>query len=355
MINVIKLIDYTFQSKSQLEDAYDDSNSMRYLDPNLNVIVIGRYAQDKPSVHSVENDKYRYSVIFLPSTYSAEEVIKFIESLSPDVLHMHGNHGWPAYPVYAKHFNHMLSRPKMIFSPAGSSCGTPDFLWNFDYIIVNHKDQIKRMKVAPGYEHKVIVRKRSADPNIFYPMKGEKFWDFVYVAGFVPVKRLDLMIDTVAKTPYSMVILGDFARTKAHYGFIKKYIEDKGVFNRVDLYDFIPQKTLAKFLSNCKCFVWPNIKPENPETTTNRSAIEALACGMPLLLGERAFRNSEFIIDGYNGFKYHNDEKFRVYADEILNEKYCTQYRVNSSRQNENFNFKTNFINFYNKLYGGWS
>ena len=351
MRKIIKLIDYAFQHKSQLEFAYDDSNSMRYLDPHLDIEVIGRLDVKDPMMVEVADIGYSYHVTFLPNGWSTESVADYIELTNPDVIHMHGNHGWPQYPYYAARFRNNVKNVKMIFSFAGASCGTPSFLSHFDHILVNHESQIKRMKVGSEKEYdKVIIRRRCADPNIFYPVDNDPFFDFVYVAAFVPKKRMDEMIGLVEATHYNLVILGDFTRTVIHYNNIKKLIEDRGLVHRIVLNDFIPQTEMAEFLSRCKCFVWPNIKPENPETTANRAIIEALACGKPLLLGERAFNDSEFIVNGYNGFKYSSGMSFIECADRILsNYKF---YSGNSIMVNERFSFQENFIDFYNKLYG---
>ena len=350
-MTIISLIDYVFQHPAQLSEAWDDSNSMRYLDSHLDIEVIGRLNIKKPIYFEVADTSYCYKVTFLPNGWNWEAVVSYIERLSPDVIHIHGNHVWPDSPFYASTFRNNIKSLRMIFSPAGPSCGTPPFLRNFDYIIVNHKRQIRRMKVGSEKDYnKVLVRKRCADPNMFYPIDREPRFDFIYVAGFVPGKRMDKMIDLVANTHYSLVILGDFTRTVEHYNQIRKLIESKGLAHRIVLNNFISQTEIAEFFSYCKCFVWPNIKPENPETTTNRAIIEALACGKPLLLGEGAFRDSEFIVNGYNGLKYSTEMNFIECADRIISN--YRFYSGNSIMVNERFNFQENFIDFYNNLYG---
>jgi len=207
---VVKLIDYNFQNIEQLTEAYDDSNTMRGLDRNLQCIVIGRFGLYVTS-YPIDD---RYRVIFLPVKWTQSEVADFIlHKLQPDVIHMHGNHGWPSYPYYAKRFSLQSKRKlKLIFSPAGSSCGTPSFLSSFDYIIVNHILQRARMKTDDL--DKVLVRHRAANHKIFYPKYADKIkYDFVYVAGFVPVKQIPIMIDTFMEaTPdKKLVILGESA------------------------------------------------------------------------------------------------------------------------------------------------
>ncbi len=347
-INIVKMIDYCFQHDYQLHGAYDDSNSVRHLSGDFKITCVGRLESiNRVSYYKTDN----LETIFFPCDYSVIDEAEFILSkLRPKVIHMHGNHGWSSYPIYASIFKNDPNVLKMIFSPAGSSCGTPSFLENFDKIIVNSDLQINRMKTNDL--DKIVVRRRSADPTVFYLKYAdcEKIYDFVYVAGFVPTKQIPVMIDLVSKTKYSLVILGDFLRNQEHYNYVRKYIYDRNLQNQIFLREFIPQDKLSDFFAKCKVFVWPNIKPENPTTTTNRSVIECLACGMPLLLGRRAFSETEFIMHGENGFLYDNEEDFSVKAKEIFQD--LSSFRNSSISLNySKFNFVENFINFYNLLY----
>lgn len=350
MTKVVKLIDYTFQHRYQLLGAYDDSNSMRYLSPNLEIHMIGRILGkfNSPYVEygSVSGNNYSYIVTFLPSQFNPRQVSEYVLRLNPDVIHLHGTHTWSRYLYYAEKFRKDLNC-KMIFSGAGPSTGTPEFLANFDKVIVNHEIQIGRMKCEP---EKVIVRKRSADPNVFSPVEKEKEYVFLMVAGFIPGKRIDIMIDYVLSTPYNMVILGDFTRKTNHYEFIKRYISQNRAESQIFLHNFIPQAKISEFMGKCMVWVWPQCKPENPSTTTNRSVIEALACGMPLLVGSQAFKDTEFVRNGMNGWLYGDVNDFRWKADSVVSDH--KKMGKNSSIMNrKNFNFKENFIDFYNDLY----
>lgn len=351
MKRIVKLIDYNFQHRHQLTEAYDDSNSMRHLNPAFRIEVIGRFEVSRPEHHWVRcstPEEVTYLVTFLPTKWGYSDVINYIFSLNPDVIHMHGTSAWPQYPIYAEHFAEWMPDTKLIFSPAGDCHGPLEFLGRFDVVIVNHPDQIKRMKCD---SKKIIVRRRSADPTMFKPVESKPGYDFVYVSGFIPQKRIDLMIDTVSFMDFSLVILGDFTRRTDHYRQIERMIKERRLQDQIFLHDFIPQTEMSEFLSHCKIWVWPNIKPENVETTTNRSVIEALACGKPLLLGSRAFKNTEYLITGFNGYKYSGPKDFVHKAMLIMTS--LKQYGGNSFKLSENhFRFDRNFIDFYNKLYG---
>jgi glycosyltransferase involved in cell wall biosynthesis len=350
-IVVCKLIDYVFQNKEQLTEAYDDSNSMRYLSWKFSLYVIGRLQTPHPMLTPVVIDVENYKVIFLPKAWNPMEVWSYIERMiNPDVIHMHGNHSWPSYPFYASNFKHYSPDiKKMIFSPAGSSCGTSSFLDHFDHIVVNHPLQIDRMKTP--HKDRVIVRKRCADPIMFYPGYAEKVeYDCVYVAGFVPVKQIEVMIETVSNSDNTLVIVGDFTRTAEHYNHIRKVIDNEYDNEQIFLKNFMLQDDLCKFLGKCGVFVWPNIKPENPSTTTNRSVVEALACGMPLLLGERAFAETYFVSQMINGALYSHPLDFCLCLEHILIE--LEHFRFNARGvYNTRFSFQRDFIDFYNELY----
>jgi len=346
---IIKLIDYVFQNRGQLTQAHDDSNTMNYLGEFFDIEVIGRL--DIPSIctsMAYSDDGSIYDVTFFPAKASVPDMVNYISAQNPDIIHMHGNHGWPRFQVFASHFSDWLTDTKLVFSPAGTSCGTKSFLGCFDKVIVNHRLQVARMKCEP---QKVVVRKRTADPLVFYPdhSPSPKF-DFVYVAAFVPQKRIDLMIDMVKETEYSMAILGDFSRTEEHYKQICFHISRKGLDEQISLIDFIPQTKMPDFLGACKIWVWPNIKPENPETTTNRSVIEALACGMPMLVGERAFRNTGFIQPGYNGYLYDDQGSFERYAQVLM--EFWEIFGDNSHKLYKDvYGFQENFVDFYKNFY----
>ena len=274
-----------------------------------------------------------------------------MEDIKPDVVHLHGNHGWAQYQYYAEVLRDKVD--KLIFSPAGSSCGTPSFISNFDYVIVNHPLQVGRIKCHDKDIEKIVVRRRAVNPDFFFPKYKETEFDFVYVAGFVPVKKIPDMIETVlysSKKRRTLVIVGDFKRTREYHHNIKNFIISLGEENRIILKDFMDQESFVDFLGRCGVFVWPNIKPENPETTTNRSIVEALGCGMPLLLGERAFKQTEFVDDNVNGLLFNSFESFGDLSEKIFEN--ISKFREGSVKlAKERFSYKENFIDFYNEIY----
>jgi len=346
---IIKFIDYSFQNRFQLTESYDDSNSMRYLSRDFDITVIGRFNIQATETHVIKPlFGGEYKVTFLPSRYSREQVLEFFTYINPSVFHFHGNHSWKDSLFYVSSLKNFIPTIRMIFSPAGSSCGTEEFLKYFNKVIVNHPLQIQRMRCDPS---KVIVRKRSADPLVFYPVDViDEIYDFVFVSGFVPQKRIDLMIDFVKETPYNLVIIGDFTRTEEHFKQIVNKVNSENLGKKIFLHNFIKQIDLSFFLGKCKVWVWPNIRPENPETTTNRAIIEALACGLPLLVGERAFKDSDFIREGFNGYKYCDLNSFKKYADICIFD-HERMGKASRKLSKQKFDFRENFINFYNNLY----
>lgn len=351
MKKVLRLVDYNFQSRKQLTEAYDDSNSLRYICKDFEICVVGRFNIKEPEIHIVRDGTGgEYKVFFLPFRWTPATVMKYVFDMAGfDVIHLHGTSAWPQYLIYPGLLRKNFPNAKFIFSPAGGCKGPPDFLNEFDVVIVNHPKQIDRMRCD---KERIIVRKRSADPSVFhYVKKTEIKYDCVYVAGFIPLKRIDLMIDTVLETCLSLVVLGDFRRLWEHKQYIARYIRKKNASDQIFLHDFIPQTDMAKFLSGCRIWVWPNIPPENLVTNTNRSVIEALACGLPLLVGEQAFAHTEFLVNGFNGYTYRKPSSFKEKARLIMTSP--KTYRNNSAKLfGDHFNFHTYFIEFYKNLYG---
>jgi len=71
---------------------------------------------------------------------------------------------------------------------------------------------------------------------------------------------------------------------------------------------------------------------------------------MPLLVGSQAFKDTDFVRNGMNGWLYGDVNDFRWKADNVISDYRKTG--KNSLIINENkFNFRENFIDFYNELY----
>lgn len=344
---VIKFIDYVFQHKNQLVGASDDSNSTKGLTKYFDMVVVGRTYNRDVEYFKFDGTK----IFFLPSSWDKLTVSRFLsDRFDPDVLHLHGNHSWPNLSFYADFFKNLNCR--LIFSPAGSSCGTPEFLSKFDVIIVNHKLQVDRMKCYSKDKIKIMIRRRAVNLDCFHPAYSPiSTFCMIYIAGFVPVKNIPMMIDYAVDSGESLIVLGDFTRTKSHHEEVLNILKsDKERYKNIFLHDFIAQSNLPFFLGHGKVFVWPNIKPENPSTTTNRSVVEALGCGMPLLLGERAFKETEFVIDGYNGFLFSDKQSFKEKLKIILDN--LDTFRKNSFElAKERFSWKKNFVDFYFNVY----
>jgi len=359
MKRVIKLIDYGFQHDFQLTEAYDDSNTVDGLCDDFEMILIGRLDIKHKLEKRICEDKIlkdkKFKVFFLNKQSNPDEVIGLIKTIAPDVIHFHGNHGWPQYPYYADVIRNLFGNGiNMIFSPAGTSCGTETFLAKFNKVVVNHQDQVKRMKCP---ENKIVVRRRGIHPIFEYSRKviteNKEFckkYDFIYVAGIIPQKRIDIFLDFASKIRNKLFIMaGDETRDQNYYYKIYNICISENLEN-VFINSFVSQKFFMSTLLKSYIFFWPNIKPENPETTTNRAVGEALGAGLPLLLGENAFKNTEFVINGYNGFLYSDIIDFKE-KSRIIMENWNKFSENSLSLAKEKFSFNTNFIDFYKKLY----
>jgi hypothetical protein len=100
----------------------------------------------------------------------------------------------------------------------------------------------------------------------------------------------------------------------------------------------------------CRAFVWPNIAPENPVTTTKRALHEALDSGLPPLLGREAYFYTEFVETGLNGFLYNNVKDLKDFGKKII-ENYQEMGQRSLMLNAARFDFNDNFIAFYKMLY----
>jgi glycosyltransferase involved in cell wall biosynthesis len=228
MKKVIKLIDYCFQHDFQLAEAYDDSNTVDGLCDDFEMILIGRLDIKHKLEKRICEDKIlrdkTFKVFFLNKQSNPDEMIELIKTIAPDVIHFHGNHGWPQYPYYADVLRNFFGNGiKMIFSPAGTSCGTEPFLAKFNKVVVNHPDQVKRMRCP---ENKVIVRRRAIHP-VFEDLRSRiiaedrnfvRDLDYIYVAGIVPQKRIDIFLDFAHSMRDKLfIIAGDETRSPNYF------------------------------------------------------------------------------------------------------------------------------------------
>ncbi|MBN2328464.1 MAG: glycosyltransferase [Candidatus Omnitrophica bacterium] len=115
------------------------------------------------------------------------------------------------------------------------------------------------------------------------------------VARLIPRKGIDLLIEACAEIerdglPFQCHIIGDGPEEES----LKRRAQRLGIAERVHFHGRMEKQDLANFLPQCDIFVLPSYA----EGMSN-AALEAMACGLPLLLTDTG--GSRELMDG-NGF-----------------------------------------------------
>ncbi|MCS7200799.1 MAG: glycosyltransferase family 4 protein [Patescibacteria group bacterium] len=168
-----------------------------------------------------------------------------------------------------------------------------------------------RNKIINKYsftKNKIETAFYPVDTNIFYPLENRKrknnyilftgrFTDerkniILLLKAFLYIKEnkklnFDLKLKLVGDKPNFLVL--DFIR--------KNNLE-----NKVEILDFLPNDKLLKIYQNALLFVIPSF-----QEGLCISALEALACGVPVI-STKCGGPEEFVIDDYNGYLVNNND-----------------------------------------------
>ncbi|MGC9329653.1 MAG: glycosyltransferase, partial [Candidatus Hinthialibacter sp.] len=135
------------------------------------------------------------------------------------------------------------------------------------------------------------------DTEMYQPVEREENpeLNLAAVARLIPRKGIDLLIEACAEldrngAPYQCHIVGDGPEEDR----LKRRARRLGIAGRVHFHGRMEKQDLADFLPRCDIFVLPSYA----EGMSN-AALEAMACGLPLLLTDTG--GSRELIDG-NGF-----------------------------------------------------
>ncbi|MGB9679516.1 MAG: glycosyltransferase [Thermoanaerobacteraceae bacterium] len=82
---------------------------------------------------------------------------------------------------------------------------------------------------------------------------------------------------------------------------IEKYINEENIEDYVELLGSVDNNNMPDLFNKCDIIIIPSINVSNVEVATSIGAIEAMACGKPVIASNIGGLR-EIIIDGYNGF-----------------------------------------------------
>jgi len=166
---------------------------------------------------------------------------------------------------------------------------TQDFLNNADKVIANSEDVARDIEGVKGFNKKCIIVKCFVDKELFYPRDKRKcreklsysLNDFIVVSynRFEKDKRIDFLIESVKRfqnEKLRVIFIGE--------GSLKnEIIELSKNDRRVKYFPFKKNEELSNFI-NAADVCWGAASVNY----LSLSAVESLACGVPVLVSEKA-------------------------------------------------------------------
>jgi glycosyltransferase involved in cell wall biosynthesis len=183
------------------------------------------------------------------------------------------------------------------------------FLDAMDEIIVTSPNMAKTSKILHGYEDKIRVVPLFVDIEHFYPRKPNKREHLLSLFGSGKISKLVMYIGrlshykgieylvkslTFLDDSYGLVIIGQGAKERELKGLVKEL----NLSNRVVFCEHVPYGDLPYYYSSADVFVLPSISRAE---AFGLVALEAMACGVPIVTTELGTGTSYYNIDRQTG------------------------------------------------------
>ena len=154
-------------------------------------------------------------------------------------------------------------------------------------------------------EQKKIIRKK-------YNVPEDKFI-FICPARLTKVKGIDRFLkifNECENKKYACVLIPGDGEDK---DLIQSIILENEL--NVKLLGYRDEFEMLELYSISDCFLMPSLSDPNPLTS-----IEAVWCGLPLIVSEHVGNYPEVIVNGENGFvfKYREDKTAKIYIDQLI-------------------------------------
>jgi len=264
--------------------------------------------------------KYRanFKILCVNNNEPYERVKQAVVDFKPDIMHIFG----PFYLGTAgRIIVDMYGKCKIVQQYGG---GQEQYYWNqmVDVLIV---DKVHEHHFGHVPKDRIIVRNNCCDLDFYKPIaNAPKQYDCIMAAGFYASKGQDVVLDILKDEDVSVLFLGS---QKSNIGepipeFVHTMeLRDMWRDRRIKptFIDFGHPKGMPAHYSSAKIFVWGSrMCHENPDTLTNRSVTEAVACGLPFVAFEKTFHKSNFVINGYNAILVNTDYEFKCAVMDLL-------------------------------------
>lgn len=299
-----------------------------------------------------------YHLSFPNNNHYNPDVIKYLKKLQPDIVLMAGSYkyftNWKVlfyktklnYPIYywnEAHFNEVrdYGKIKLYIRDFIRKLILPKFdgYWysgklakqfmeyygkpnSKSYFLPNLIDNEVYVKGCQRSEtEKQSLRLKWNIPN------GNKL--FITPARLSKVKGIHTFIDILSRSSNKHKVTILIAGTGEYKNEIEAKIKDSGLDIR--LLGFQQQNTIIELYSIADCFLLPSLSDPNPLTS-----IEALWCGLPLLITTHVGNYPEVVNEGVNGFvidySKHNEALDKVDKMILSNNNWEDSARAESLR-----------------------
>jgi glycosyltransferase involved in cell wall biosynthesis len=326
------------------------------LQPYVIVVLQELVKQKGVTIHVVHWDKKRLTPYVAPhidqvyyydrsqfeNTHGGgiQSLYQMIEKIEPTVIY---TSGWmdKIYMAVCKKIQRMRSIPII----AGS-----DTKWHGGKQWLNvlaapffHKKCFSHIQVAGIWQYEyarrlgfsqrcILMHNLSADVEIFHNVniqnKKEKYpRRLLYIGRFSPEKGLKYLIDAwnsiIDRKLWVLTLIGNGPEKES-------MINNKDV----EVFDFMQQKELTRYMQNSGCFILPSIK--EPWAVVLH---EAAAGGLPILASNICGAVPYFVINNYNGFTFApaNSLEIKIAIEKIINtsEEKLIEMSYNSRKLSE--------------------
>jgi len=214
-----------------------------------------------------------------------------------------------------------ISHKKFIFaviSGGAEVASRGNFIKKFTSKVLQESDYLLMEGIKENFSKKIKYPKFITELNIsknailpgycscfvenFFPLKIEKKWDIITVAGLHKVKRLDLFIKIVEevskKRKIKCAIIGDGSQ----YSYLKNLVENKRLQDNIRFLGEIPNEKLNDYYNQSKIFLLTSESEGLPATL-----IEAMLAEM-CVISTDVGSISNLIENNFNGFLYKFNE-----------------------------------------------
>ena len=204
------------------------------------------------------------------------------------------------------------------------------FLDAMDKIIVTSPNMARTSKILQGYKDRIRVVPAFVDIGHFYPRKPNKreyllsLFDsdkvsklVMYIGRLSHYKGIEYLVKslTFLDDSYGLVIIGQGVKEQA----LKSLVEELNLGERVVFCEHVPYGDLPYYYSSADVFVLPSISRAE---AFGLVALEAMACGVPIVTTELGTGTSYYNIDGQTGLVVppKNSEDLARAVDKICRE-----------------------------------